>query len=60
MTFTIRTSQHYVIDWDKVETIDDLKRILKAINFTFPTDCDALSDVRDLVRLETRDMGRMD
>jgi hypothetical protein len=41
---------HYVIDWDKVQTLDDVKRLIKAMNITFEPDCVTLKGVEDLVR----------
>jgi len=42
----------YIIDWDKVKTIDDLIRVFKAIDFevTLQTGNIKLDDVMDLVR----------
>ena len=50
--------QHWVIDWEKVQTLDDLKRIVAAMNiaFDYPTD---VSSIKDLVRLEDKPAVRM-
>lgn len=47
---------HYVIDWDKVLTLDDMKRLVKAMNITFERDCDhdRLQSIMDLVHLEEK------
>ena len=45
---------HYVIDWDKVKTLDDMKRLVKAMNIAFEPDCAELSGIEDLVRLEPK------
>ena len=50
--------QHWVIDWEKVQTLDDLKRIVAAMNiaFDYPTD---VSSIKDLVRLEDKPAVRL-
>lgn len=45
---------HYVIDWDKVQSLDDVKRILMAVNFAFELDSPGLKNIRDLVRAEPK------
>lgn len=45
---------HYVIDWDKVQTLDDMKRIIAAIDITFEPDSPRLESVKDLVREEPK------
>jgi len=49
-------THHYVIDWDKVQTVDDLKRLLRAMQISFDGDHD-VSDIQDLVRLEPKLKG---
>lgn len=44
---------HYVIDWDKVQSLDDVKRILKTMNIAFARTCD-LSSIEDLVVLQEK------
>ena len=44
---------HYVIDWDKVRSLDDLIRILKVMNMAFERTTDGES-IKDLVRLEKK------
>lgn len=44
---------HYVIDWDKVQTLDDLKRLLAAMQFTFEPTCE-VGDIIDMLRLEPK------
>ena len=44
---------HYVVDWDKVQSLDDVKRILKVMNMAFERTTDAES-IKDLVRLEEK------
>ena len=46
-------THHYVIDWDKVQTLDDLKRLVATMNIAFERDMD-LSKIQDLVRLEEK------
>jgi hypothetical protein len=43
--------QHYVIDWDKVQTLDDLKRIVASIQFSFEPNCPQIESIKDLVQL---------
>ena len=43
--------QHYVVDWDKVETIEDIKKILTALQISFEQDCSGLADIKDLIKL---------
>ena len=45
---------HYVIDWDKVQTLDDMKRIIMAVDITFEPDSPLLESVKDLVREEPK------
>lgn len=45
---------HYVVDWDKVQSLEDVKRLLKAINPTFEPNCSTLPDVIDLCRKERK------
>ncbi len=47
-------TQHYVIDWDKVKTLDDVKMLLKGMSITFEPDFHKLSELGDLVRLEEK------
>jgi hypothetical protein len=42
---------HYVIDWDKVTTVDDIKRILAAMDVSFEPDHGGLHLLGDLVML---------
>jgi hypothetical protein len=41
---------HYVVDWDKVTTLDDIKRLLAALDLSFEPDRD-LRLIEDLVLL---------
>jgi hypothetical protein len=45
---------HYVVDWDKVQTLDDMKRLMKAMNITFEPDYEGLEDIKYLLRLESK------
>lgn len=45
---------HYVIDWEKVQTIEDIKRVLAALNIAFEPNSPALKSVMDLVRQERK------
>ena len=48
---------HYVIDWSKVQTLDDMKRIVAAMGIAFERDTD-VSSISDLVRLEKKTVTR--
>lgn len=53
-------TQHYVIDWDKVKSVEDIKVILKAMRITFEPDFGRLAEVGDFVRLEEKPpIGKM-
>jgi len=45
---------HYVIDWSKVQTLDDMKRIIAAVQITFERDSPMLDSIKDLVREEPK------
>lgn len=45
-------THHYVIDWSKVRTIADIKRILNVVDISFSEDCVAMKDIIDLVKRE--------
>ena len=47
-------TNHYVIDWEKVQTLDDMKRILAAVNIAFEPDDSRLSSIKDFVREEPK------
>lgn len=40
----------YVIDWDKVRTLDDIKRLLRSLEIVFVENFPNLEQIRDLVR----------
>lgn len=46
--------QHYVIDWDKVQSLGDMKRLLAAMQITFEPDNKGIESIKDLVRLELK------
>lgn len=46
--------KHYVIDWEKVKTLDDVQRLLHAMNVTFEPDNPNVKHIEDLVRLEDK------
>lgn len=46
---------HYVIDWDKVKTVDDMKRVLAVLRIAFEPDCPHLELIQDLVKLQGKD-----
>lgn len=45
---------HYVIDWDKVKTVEDLKRLIAAMQIAFEPNNPNLELVRDLVRRQEK------
>ena len=48
---------HYVIDWDKVQTLDDVKLLLKAADISFGPECTALESIIHLVNKEEKKTG---
>ena len=47
-------SNHYVIVWDKVKTLEDVKRLLKAAQITFEPNNQYLDSIKDIVKLENK------
>jgi len=45
---------YYVIDWSKVQTLDDMKRIISAVQISFAPDNPMLDSIKDLVREEQK------
>ena len=45
---------HYVIDWEKVKTLDDIKRLLSAMQIAFEPNNPHLKNVKDLVYSEPK------
>ena len=45
---------HFVIDWEKVQTVDDLKRLIAAMQISFEPNDPNLSTVQDLVKRERK------
>jgi len=45
---------HYVIDWSQVTTLDDLKRLVTAMQISFEPDNPHLAEIQDLVRREPK------
>jgi len=43
-------TSHYVIDWNKVETLEDMKLLLKAIDFAFEPNNPHLDSIMHLVK----------
>lgn len=61
MNFTIcKSPERYVIDFDKVKTLDDMKRILYGLRISFSQDNEYIDSIHDLVRLENYSVGEMD
>lgn len=46
--------EHYVIDWEKVQSLDDMKRLLAAMQIAFEPDHKNIESIQDLVRLEPK------
>ena len=48
---------HYVIDWEQVKTLEDIKRLLQKLDFAFePTvDVESIKDLVQLVPKPSRD-----
>ena len=49
-------TQHYVVDWNKVKTFEDLIRVLKVMEISFEQDTTFLSNIMDLVTLQDKDL----
>ena len=49
-------THHYVIDWDKVQTLDDIKRLLKAIDIAFEPNHKEIENIQDLVELKEKEV----
>ena len=47
-------TSHYKIDFDKVNTIEDIKRILKVLDLGLEPNHPNLKDIEDLVKLEEK------
>lgn len=45
---------HYVIDWSKVQTLDDMKRLIAAMQITFEPNNPNIESIKDLVRMEKK------
>lgn len=41
---------HYVVDWDRVKTVDDLRRLLAAMQIAFEPDDPRVGWIKDLVK----------
>lgn len=48
---------HFVIDWDKVQTIDDIKRILQVVCPAFEFDTPGLNTIQDLGSSQPKPQG---
>lgn len=47
-------TNHYVIDWDKVNNFEDLKKLFKAINISFEPNYSRLEEIKEYVKLEPK------
>ena len=45
---------HYVIQWDRVQSLDDLKRLIAAMQITFEPNHQYLDTIMDLVEREKK------
>jgi hypothetical protein len=45
---------HYVVDWDRVQTLDDVKVILKALDIAFEPDSLAVTSIAHLLKKEPK------
>lgn len=48
------TNKEYIINWDAVQTVDDIKRILKTINISFDYPSNDIDGIIDLVQLQEK------
>ena len=42
---------HYAIDWDKIQTLEDIKRVIKSLDIRLTEEAYAESDIKDLLKL---------
>lgn len=47
-------TSHYKIDFDKVKTLEDVKRILKVLDLGLEPNHPKLKDIEDLVKLKVK------
>lgn len=50
-------THHYKIDFEKVKSLEDVIRILKAMDISFERS-DNVKEIEDLIKLEEKPMGR--
>lgn len=48
---------HYVIDYDKINTVEDIKRILQALEIAFEQGNKGVQSIKDLVVLVDKQTG---
>ncbi|MCR4300747.1 MAG: hypothetical protein NUV51_03980 [Sulfuricaulis sp.] len=44
-------TDHYIIDWDSVQTLDDIKLLIAAVQIAFEPDHPRITSIMHLVRL---------
>ncbi len=54
MSEAVYCTKHYIIDWPKVKTLDDLKRILFVMEIAFEPTVPRLAMIRDLILLRDK------
>ena len=48
--FKLLSIDYYIVDWEKVQTLDDMKRLLAALGVLFGSNTPNLESIKDLVR----------
>ncbi len=49
-TLSFKTPESYQIDFDKINTIEDIKTLFKGLNITFTKDLQNFEDIKHLVK----------
>ena len=45
----------YVVDWDKVNTLEDIKTLLKGLNISVQSNFTNLSEIKHLLKVEQKE-----
>lgn len=54
MYYLDRYPDHYVIDWSKIQTLDDIKRLIAAVQISFEPNNPNIESIKDLLMLEKK------
>ncbi len=53
----MNSKSRYKLDLDKVNSIDDIKRILKVLDISFAPNYAPLESIKDLIKIEEKPLG---